>query len=185
MYDPDVHKRRSIRLRGFDYTGAGAYFMTVCAWRRECLFGDVVDGDVRLNEFGMAVREEWLLTPQIRTNVELDAFIVMPNHFHAILWITDDVGARRAVPGFDRAVPGFDRAVPGFDRAVPGFDRAPQTQGTARRAPTSAVVNSAGYKHPGMFNVMQGGDSCTIPTCTSAGRSDCGVLIIPAPERIL
>ena len=100
MYDPDVPNRRSIRLRDFDYTGGGVYFVTVCAWQRECLFGDVFDGGMRLNEFGMAVRDEWLRIPQIRTHVELDEFIVMPNHFHAILWIKnadDDVGATRWV----------------------------------------------------------------------------------------
>ena len=95
MYNPDAHNRRSIRLRDFDYGDAGAYFVTLCTWRRECLFGDVVDGDVRLNEFGMVVRDEWLHTPQVRPNVELDEFNVMPNHFHAILWITDPVGATR------------------------------------------------------------------------------------------
>ncbi|KIH75474.1 REP element-mobilizing transposase RayT [Geoalkalibacter ferrihydriticus] len=122
MYNPDVHNRQSIRLRDFDYGDAGAYFVTVCAWRRECLFGDVVDGDVRLNELGVLVRDEWLRTPEVRPNVVLDEFVVMPNHFHAILWITDPVGARRAVPG--------------FDPAVPGPNPAPQNQGTARRAPT-------------------------------------------------
>lgn len=128
MYKPDVHKRRSIRLREFDYAGAGVYFVTMCAWQRECLFGDMVDGEMRLNDFGVVVREEWLRTAQMRNNVELDEFIVMPNHFHAIIFFLDDnnepVGARRAVPGFDRTVTRFCDVGLGLG------------QGTARRAPT-------------------------------------------------
>ncbi|MDO3379764.1 hypothetical protein [Geoalkalibacter halelectricus] len=63
MYNPDEHNRQSIRLRDFDYAGSGGYFVTVCTWQRECLFGEVVDGNVRLNELGMAVHDEWLRTP--------------------------------------------------------------------------------------------------------------------------
>lgn len=51
-YDPDLHHRQSIRLRDFDYAGGGGYFVTLCVWQRECLFGDVVDGVARLNEWG-------------------------------------------------------------------------------------------------------------------------------------
>ncbi|WP_429885137.1 transposase [Geoalkalibacter halelectricus] len=98
MYDPEIHNRKSMRLRNFDYAGASAYFVTVCTWQRACLFGEVVDGNVRLNELGMVVRDEWLRTPQVRPKVVLDEFVVMPNHFHAIFWITDPVGAHRCAP---------------------------------------------------------------------------------------
>ena len=97
--------RQSARLRYFDYTGTGGYFVTVCTWQRECLFGDIVDGAVLLNDCGVVVRDEWLRTPTIRPNVELDEFIVMPNHFHAIFFINDienaDVGAHRCAPGIE------------------------------------------------------------------------------------
>ncbi|AJF06517.1 transposase [Geoalkalibacter subterraneus] len=97
VFHPDLHRRRSMRLRDYDYVGAGAYFVTVCAWRRECLFGDGVDGGVLLNDVGVVVRDEWLRTAVIRPNIKLDEFVVMPNHFHAIFWITDPVGATRWV----------------------------------------------------------------------------------------
>ncbi len=61
-HDELLH-RRSARLRNFDYTGTGGYFVTVCTWQRECLFGAVVDGVVRLNDCGVVVRDEWLRTP--------------------------------------------------------------------------------------------------------------------------
>ena len=101
MYNPDVHNRQSIRLRDFDYGDAGAYFVTMCSWRRECLFGDVVDGAVRLNELGMVVRDFWTAVPQHFPHVELDEFVIMPNHVHVLFWIVDEnppVGATHASP---------------------------------------------------------------------------------------
>jgi REP element-mobilizing transposase RayT len=94
-FDPRIHHRQSIRLQGFDYSSAGAYFVTIVARGRECLFGEVVDGDVKLNRFGEIVQWEWLELPKRLQFVELGAFVVMPNHFHGILVIRDIVGATR------------------------------------------------------------------------------------------
>ena len=77
--------RRSIRLKGDDYTQAGGYFVTICTHLRECLFGEVSEGKVILNAFGKVVQEEWEKTKQMRQGINLDAFIVMPNHIHGIL----------------------------------------------------------------------------------------------------
>jgi REP element-mobilizing transposase RayT len=87
---PQRHHRRSIRLRGYDYSQAGAYFVTVCTHNRECLFGEIVDGDMRMNGAGTIIRDEWSRTADMRSNVELDAFVVMPNHFHAIVFLSDE-----------------------------------------------------------------------------------------------
>ena len=97
IFNPDIHHRRSVHLKDYDYSNAGAYFVTVCAWQRGCLFGEIVDGAMRLNEYGRIVEHEWLKTSDIRDNVELDYYVVMPNHFHGILMIADDVGATRWV----------------------------------------------------------------------------------------
>jgi putative transposase len=88
-YDPHKHHRRSIRLPGYDYTQPGAYFVTFVAHDHECLFGDVVDGVMRLNAFGEIVRDEWFRTAVVRPYVMLnpDEFVVMPNHVHGIIWI--------------------------------------------------------------------------------------------------
>ena len=96
--DPDRHHRRSVRLKGHDYAQPGAYFVTVCTRERECLLGEVADGEIRLNEHGMAVREEWLRTAQLRETVELDAFTIMPNHMHGIIVITNGRGTARRAP---------------------------------------------------------------------------------------
>ena len=101
-YNPDTYRRRSIRLKGYDYTQAGAYFVTVVTYGRECLFGDVVDGDMVLNENGQIIVEEWVRTADIRPNVSLDVFIVMPNHIHSIIMIADGRGTLQRAPTTER-----------------------------------------------------------------------------------
>lgn len=84
-YNPIKHHRRSIRLKGYDYAQAGLYFITICTQNRVCLFGDVVNGEMMLNQYGQIAYNEWLKTPQIRNNVELGDFVIMPNHIHVII----------------------------------------------------------------------------------------------------
>lgn len=98
-YDPNRHHRRSIRLQGYDYSRQGAYFVTLCTTNRECLFGEIVDGKLMLNEYGQIVHEEWLNTALVRPSVVLDEYVVMPNHLHGIIVLTDTdhVGATRRV----------------------------------------------------------------------------------------
>jgi REP element-mobilizing transposase RayT len=106
-YDPSRHHRRSIRLKGYDYSQAGAYFVTLCAQGRECLFGEVVDGEMRLNDAGHIVAESWQWLATQHDYVELDEWIIMPNHLHGIIVITDNGrGGSRTVPtGGSRTAP--------------------------------------------------------------------------------
>jgi len=98
-YDPQRHRRRSIRLRGYDYTQPGVYFITICTHQRAPLFGQVVDGEMVLNVYGEIVRTCWREIPDHFPHVELDAFVVMPNHIHGIIVIVDHVvGATHASP---------------------------------------------------------------------------------------
>jgi len=76
-----------MRLHGYDYAQPGSYFLTACTLGRQLLFGDVLGGQMRVNEFGGIVQEEWFRTPQIRPEALLDAFVVMPNHIHGIIII--------------------------------------------------------------------------------------------------
>jgi REP element-mobilizing transposase RayT len=87
MYDPERHHRRSVRLRDVRYTEPGGYFVTVCTRDRGCLFGEVVDGEMRLNVFGEIAEECWLAIPVHFPVVQLDAFVVMPNHVHGVIGI--------------------------------------------------------------------------------------------------
>ncbi len=85
--DPEKHHRRSIRLKGYDYSRAGAYFVTICTQNRECLFGDIVDGEMMLNKNGEIVESVWNDLPNHYAHVELDYHIIMPNHIHGIIII--------------------------------------------------------------------------------------------------
>lgn len=62
-YNPEIHHRRSIRLRDYDYSQAGAYFVTMCSWNRECIFGNIVDRKIRLSEYGEIVQKGWFDLP--------------------------------------------------------------------------------------------------------------------------
>ncbi|PIU54770.1 MAG: hypothetical protein COS88_06605 [Chloroflexi bacterium CG07_land_8_20_14_0_80_51_10] len=86
-FDPDKHHRRSIRLKGYDYSQAGAYFVTICTKDRGCLFGEIIDGEMVLNPFGEVVQACWDDLPRHYPHVELDAFVIMPNHLHGIIII--------------------------------------------------------------------------------------------------
>ncbi len=93
-YDPDKHHRRSIRLKGYDYSQPGAYFVTVCTQDSAFLFGEVVNGVMVLSGWGRVVVACWRGIPEHFPNVELDASVVMPNHMHGIIIINaNDVGA--------------------------------------------------------------------------------------------
>lgn len=97
------HRRRSIRFKDYDYCGAGSYFTTICTRHRQPLFGAIVEGEMVLNEIGIIVSQFWLEIPVHFVNVEMDKFVIMPNHVHGIIIIypNDDknmVGARYASP---------------------------------------------------------------------------------------
>lgn len=84
-YDPERHHRRSIRLRGYDYSAKGAYFVTICTQDRACLFGEVTDGEMRLNAAGRMAHGTWDELPSFYRGIVVDAFVVMPNHIHGII----------------------------------------------------------------------------------------------------
>ena len=100
-YDPARHHRRSIRLRGYDYRQAGAYFVTICTQDRELMFGEVVGGQTRLNGPGQMVESIWRELSQHYPGVEVDTFVVMPNHVHGIIILVGagHVGAGPDNPG--------------------------------------------------------------------------------------
>ena len=140
MHDhlPGIPQRRSVRLKGYDYAQNGAYFVTLCAHQRKCLFGEIVVGARRtkgrqsasslrlggidtavpdsgvpemiLNNFGNIVVSEWLKTATIHSRIELGEFVVMPNHFHGILVLRDDEGAASGTAR--REMPGTARRAP-------------------------------------------------------------------------
>lgn len=90
IFNPDIHHRRSIRLRDYNYASDGAYFVTICTQGRECLFGQIDNEIMVLNDAGRMLEKVWNELPQRFGGIELDAFVVMPNHVHFIVF---NVGA--------------------------------------------------------------------------------------------
>jgi putative transposase len=84
----EKHRRRAVRLKGYDYSRAGAYFVTVCTQSKLNLFGDIVDGAMQLNNAGRMVEKWWIELNHKFDNVETDEYIIMPNHFHGIIILT-------------------------------------------------------------------------------------------------
>ena len=113
-YNPKIHDRKSIRLKGYDYSREGLYFLTICTQNRACLFGEIVGGKMILNDAGNMVVNEWAQLPHRFTNIRLHEYVTMPNHFHAILEI---VGATLVVapersPGGHTGAAGVQGAEP-------------------------------------------------------------------------
>ncbi len=108
-FNPDIHHRRSIRLRDYDYSQAGAYFVTICVLQRECIFGEIVDGEMIMNEMGRIVLATWTDLPNHYKHIILDEYMVMPNHVHGII---DIIGA-----GLDAVGPGLDMVGAGLKPA--------------------------------------------------------------------
>ncbi len=128
--------RRSIRLPGYDYSQAGAYFVTIVTYDRKPLFGEVKNDEMHLNALGKIAQDEWFRTSRLRLYVKLleDEFIVMPNHIHGIIWITDTVGAYRNTPlptqSFHSPGIGIGAIIRGYKSSVTSINQLRQTPAT-------------------------------------------------------
>ena len=146
-------KRQSIRLKGYDYTQDGAYFVTVCTHEQAMLFGDVVGGEMGLNDIGRIVRDCWLNIPDHFDGVKLDEFVVMPDHIHGIIDVrrgnANIIVDRPVIETFGKPVPGsIPTIIRSFKSAVTNKYHA--RRGTACRAPTfgSSTFGSSTFAPP-------------------------------------
>jgi len=89
-FDPQKHHRKSIRIKGYDYSSEGAYYVTIVTYHRDCLFGEIINKEMILNDLGKIADECWRSIPEHFPNVELGAYVIMPNHVHGIIVITDN-----------------------------------------------------------------------------------------------
>jgi REP element-mobilizing transposase RayT len=90
-FDPEKHHRRSIRLKNYDYSQPGYYFLTICTYQRQSWFGEIKNDRMYLNQIGKIVAEEWINTRKIRPNFQLDEWVIMPNHLHGIVIIDENI----------------------------------------------------------------------------------------------
>ncbi|PZR94484.1 MAG: transposase [Candidatus Chloroheliales bacterium] len=129
-YDPERHHRHTIRWQQWDYRRVGAYFVTIVSYGREPLFGTITNGQVSLSPYGEIVQAEWLSSPSARSNIELDEFIIMPNHLHGIIWITEqgDEGRSTMAWSLGAMVGGFKGAATKRINELRGTPRVPVWQ---------------------------------------------------------
>jgi putative transposase len=97
-YDPQKHHRRSIRLPDHDYSQPGAYFITMVTHQRANLFGNIVNGEMQYSPMGRIAEEHWRFIPEHFPDVELGAYVVMPNHIHGIIIIRENGMAANSSP---------------------------------------------------------------------------------------
>jgi putative transposase len=143
MRDPPMHRRRSLRLKGYDCAQAGAYFVTICTQDRVCLFGEVVDDAMYTNDAGQMLTTMWSDIPARFADVELDAFVVMPNHAHGIIVLPDkeevvahDRATKRAVPTIGDVVGAFKSA------ATVTYIRGVKSAGSGSDCGSATIMNT-------------------------------------------
>ncbi len=142
----DTFHRRSLRLSGYDYSQANAFFVTICVAERRCLFGEIQNGMMKLSEAGQIVESEWLKTASLRPNVRLDEFVVMPNQFHGILWLDENrEGTARRAPTNQR----FGKPVSGSLPTIIGAFKAAVTNqiNSLRGASGNSIWQRNYYEH--------------------------------------
>jgi REP-associated tyrosine transposase len=127
---------------GYDYSWQGVYFLTLCTSGRECLFGEIRTGEMHLHPLGEIVTAEWVKSADLRREIILDVFVVMPNHIHGIIAIVS-VGADGVRPAAPAVSPGpRPRSVSTF---VSGFKSATTRQANALRDAEGASVWQRNY----------------------------------------
>ncbi|MEM9003379.1 MAG: transposase [Cyanobacteria bacterium P01_F01_bin.86] len=174
-YNPEKHHRRSLRLPHYDYATAGHYFITICTYQRRCLLGSIVDGEMQLNELGNVVRSQWLRLPQCYSHLQLDVFVVMPNHIHGILTLNPQhvpsVGAGSAkipssptqkfttkpAPGYtpEQSIAG-NRSDGDKNSGGSGFERNVQDRTERRSAEPAPTGGGGGGKRHGISEIVRG-----------------------------
>lgn len=141
-YNPQIHHRRSIRLKGYDYSQTGLYFVTICCQDRECRFGAIENGEMILNEYGTIAYNQWIKLTERFSNFELDVFQIMPNHMHGIIAL-NDVGAGFTPAPYNDEI--YGQSPNGQPQGLPLQITDNDNRATARSAPAIGDIVGA-YK---------------------------------------
>jgi len=142
----EKYHRRSIRLKDYDYSQAGGYFITICTHGWGNLFGNIVKGEMRLNEYGKIVENEWIKTGKMCLNVLLDEYIIMPNHIHGIIIIIDDGrGTLQRAPTVERFGKPVSNSIPTIVRLFKSTTTKQINQ--IRKMPRASVWQRNYYEH--------------------------------------
>ena len=141
-FDLAVYHRKSIRLRGYDYTQAGAYFVTMVTHHRDCLFGEIKDGEMTLSDLGVIADECWRAIPAHFPFVDLGAHVVMPNHVHGIIVID-----RRGTPWRAPTAPQFGKSIAGSIATMIGQYKSSVSRIIKRQFHATAIWQRNYYEH--------------------------------------
>jgi REP element-mobilizing transposase RayT len=161
-YKPNIHHRRSIRLKEYDYSQAGLYFITICVQNRECVFGKIIDEKMQLSPLGIIADVLWHEIKNHAKNVDLGEFTVMPNHIHGIIIFCGDnndngdvvgVGARHALPLRRRQT----KRTGQMEQSIPSRF---QNQGKNTVSSVIGSYKSAVSKHAHQLDFAFSGGSC-------------------------
>ncbi len=141
--------RKSIRLKEYDYSQVGAYFVTICTYNRKCILGNINNGKMQLNKYGEIIETEWLKTAEMRNNVELDIHIIMPNHLHGIMFIVSRGTMHRAPTNYIPKYESFGKPV---SNSIPTIIRGFKSSVTSkinkmRNTPGASVWQRNYYEH--------------------------------------
>ncbi len=120
-YDPDFHHRQSIRLNGYDYAKSGTYFITICTYESEHLFGDIIDGTMQLNAFGYIARSHWQQLAQYHLNFIMHESILMPNHLHGIIILELSIENTKSISEIIRGFKTFSAKAINKERGLRGI----------------------------------------------------------------
>lgn len=114
-------QRKSPRLQGYDYSQSGAYFVTICTHLRQHLFGRVEDGEMNLSDVGEIVSDRWYALPEHHPRVELDNFVVMPNHVHGIIILLDHDVKVGTMPALSEEMPALSEKTPALSTVIGSY----------------------------------------------------------------
>jgi len=189
-YNPQIHHRKSIRLKGFDYSQHGLYFITICCQNKECRFGQIENNKMILNKYGIIAYNEWVKLPIRFRNCELDVFQIMPNHMHGII-VLNDVKNLETLQINDVVGAGFTLALTNDGHPENGQPPPGQPQGIAptQTLQTNDVVG-AGFTialtndgHPENGQPPPGQPQGIAPTQTLQTNDVVGAGFTPAPTN--
>jgi REP element-mobilizing transposase RayT len=141
-FDPKIHHRSSIRLKGYDYTQTGAYFITIVTYHREPLFGEIMNGGMQLSDMGRIADEHWRAIPEHFPHAELGAYVIMPNHVHGIIIITDGRGTIYCAPTEQ-----FQKPVKGSIPTIIRTYKASVTRRIQREVNSTGIWQKNFYEH--------------------------------------
>ncbi|MBL0701246.1 MAG: hypothetical protein JJV92_10245 [Desulfosarcina sp.] len=147
-YNPDIHHRRSIRLKGYDYSQAGLYFITICTKNRLCLFGKIKNGKMILNDSGQSAEHCWMAIPHHYPKTQLHEYVVMPNHVHGIVGVQNLEPLSRHI---DKRVQNLEPMSHNIDNRVQNFEplhplQPPQKNQYQKTIPRSIGAIVRGFK---------------------------------------